>query len=60
MDFDDTLKEEVLHTLEVNNIELDDISINKLVNLLLDDDMDLWDLLIFRDFVYLEDIQKFL
>ena len=59
MDFD-TLKEEVLHTLEVNNIELDDISVNRLVNLLLADDMELWDLLIFRDFVYLEDIQKFL
>lgn len=59
MDFD-TLKEEVLHTLEVNNIELDNTSIDKLVNKLLDDDMDLWDLLIFRDFMYLEDIQKFL
>ena len=59
MDFD-TLKEEILHTLEVNNIKLDSISVNKLVNLLLADDMDLWDLLIFRDFVYLEDIQKFL
>lgn len=59
MDFD-TLKEEVLHTLEVNNIELDSISVNKLVNLLLADDMELWDLLIFREFVYLEDIQKFL
>ena len=59
MDFD-ILREEVLHTLEVNNIELDSISVNKLVNLLLADDMDLWDLLIFRDFVYLEDIQKFL
>ena len=59
MDFD-TLKEEVLHTLEVNNIELDSISVNKLVNLLLADDMELWDLLIFREFVYLADIQKFL
>lgn len=59
MDFE-TLKEEVLHTLEVNNIELDNISVNKLVNLLLADDMELWDLLIFREFVYLEDIQKFL
>lgn len=59
MDFT-TLKEEVLHTLEVNNIELDSVSVNRLVNLLLDDDMELWDLLIFRDFVYLEDIQKFL
>lgn len=58
MDFD-TLKEEVLHTLEVNNIELDSISVNKLVNLLLADDMELWDLLIFREFVYLEDIQKY-
>lgn len=59
MDFD-TLKEEVLHILEVNNLELDRISVNKLVNLLLADDMDLWDLLIFSDFVCLDDIQKFL
>lgn len=59
MDFD-TLKEEVLHILEVNNIELDSVSVNKLVNLLLADDMDLWDLLIFSDFVCLDDIQKFL
>lgn len=59
MDFD-TLKEEALHILEVNNIELDEFSVNKLVNLLLADDMDLWDLLIFGDFVYLDDIQKFL
>lgn len=59
MDFD-TLKEEVLYTLEVNNIELDEFGVNKLINLLLADDMELWDLLIFRDFVYLDDIQKFL
>ena len=59
MDFD-TLKEEVLYTLDVNNIELDEFGVNKLINLLLADDMELWDLLIFRDFVYLDDIQKFL